>query len=528
MPNNYKGLNISGLKSTTKLSRVQVQPTIDFVEIVDRGSISENPSKLRTVGAGHKKRSNASPKSTVGKSIDMGGLWEIAAKYDYGNVSADTFVVEEDSVWIKRRKLMNSAAAISVDWSNATLAYTLDNPNAYDTSDGDRFACALEIDGDFAIVGAYGEDDAADVGTYGSGKAYIFNVTTGTLVHTLDNPNPWDGGSYDSFGRSVAISGDYAIVGAHNEDHVNLPTGAGDNAGKAYIFNVTSGLLVHTLNNPKPYAPHSQNGGDRFGWVVAISGDYAIVSAHRESDQSGKAYIYNVTTGALVHTLDNPNPYSGTYQDEFGYSAAISGDYTIVGAYAEDDADGTSSGKAYIFNVTSGLLVHTLDNPNPFGTSTDDYFGRSVAISGDHAIVSAVREDDGGGAAGKAYIYNVTSGLLVHTLDNPSAYSSPASDLFGDSVAISGDYAIVGAFGEDDSDGTFSGKAYIFNVTTGLLVYTLDNPNPFGTSTDDRFSWGMEGNRGVSISGGHAMVGARQEDDAGGLQSGKAYIFQVV
>lgn len=51
MPNNYKGLNISGLKSTTKLSRVQIAPTIDFVEITDRGVITEGPTKLRTAGA---------------------------------------------------------------------------------------------------------------------------------------------------------------------------------------------------------------------------------------------------------------------------------------------------------------------------------------------------------------------------------------------------------------------------------------------------------------------------------------------
>ena len=71
MPNNYKGLNISGLKSTTKLSRVQVAPTVDFVEITDRGSISETPSKLRTAGAGHSKRSGSSPKSTIGTAFDM-------------------------------------------------------------------------------------------------------------------------------------------------------------------------------------------------------------------------------------------------------------------------------------------------------------------------------------------------------------------------------------------------------------------------------------------------------------------------
>jgi len=84
MPNNYKGLNISGLKSTTKLSRVQIAPTIDFVQIADRGVITEGPTKLRTAGAGHRKRSGASPKSTVGSSIDMGGLFEVASVYDYG------------------------------------------------------------------------------------------------------------------------------------------------------------------------------------------------------------------------------------------------------------------------------------------------------------------------------------------------------------------------------------------------------------------------------------------------------------
>ena len=112
-----------------------------------------------------------------------------------------------------------------------------------------------------------------------------------------------------------------------------------------------------------------------------------------------------------------------------------------MGAYAEDDAGGGYSGKAYIFNVTSGALVHTLDNPNAYGTSGSQYFGDSfgdsVAISGNSAIVGAYGEDDAGGtSSGKAYIYNVTSGALVHTLDNPNAYSTSASDYFGRSVAI--------------------------------------------------------------------------------------------
>ena len=139
-----------------------------------------------------------------------------------------------------------------------------------------------------------------------------------------------------------------------------------------------------------------------------------------------KAYIYNVSTGALVHTLDNPNPFGTSAGDKFGFSVSISGDHAIVGAAEEDDAGGISSGKAYIYNVSTGALVHTLDNPNPFGTSEYDRFGWAVAISGDHAIVCAWLEDEADGVtnSGKVYIYNVTSGALVKTLDNSNAYGT--------------------------------------------------------------------------------------------------------
>jgi outer membrane protein assembly factor BamB len=87
---------------------------------------------------------------------------------------------------------------------------------------------------------------------------------------------------------------------------------------------------------------------------------------------------------------------------------AISGNYAIVGVPYEDDAGGFSSGKAYIFNVTTGTLLHTLDNPNAFSTSTNDYFGLTVAISGNYAIVGAHREDEAGGIdSGKAYIFDI-------------------------------------------------------------------------------------------------------------------------
>jgi len=395
------------------------------------------------------------------------------------------------------------------------LLYTLDNPNAYDTSAGDRFSQSVAVSGNRAIVGANAEDDA---GGTTSGKAYIFDVTTGSLVHTLDNPNAYDTSTFDNFGWSAAISGDRAIVGAYQEKDVG-----GSSSGKAYIFDVTTGSLLHTLDNPNAY---DTSLGDLFGGSAAISGDRAIVGAYAEDDVggggSGKAYIFDVTTGSLVHTLDNPNAYGTSASDRFGYSVAISGNHAIVGAYDEDEAEGRGSGKAYIFNVTTGALLYTLDNPNAYDTSADDAFGVAVAISGNRAIVGAWLEKDvGGSGSGKAYIFDVTTGALLHTLDNPNAYNTSSNDNFGRTAAISGNRAIVGAPGEDDVGGGGSGKAYIFDVTTGALLHTLDNPNAFGTSASDQFG------QSVAMSGNYAIVSATFEDDAGGNSSGKAYIYRV-
>jgi hypothetical protein len=404
------------------------------------------------------------------------------------------------------------SGAVVTTLESVSLSHTLDNPNAYGTSAGDGFGQSVAVSGDYAIVGVREEDDA---GGEGSGKAYIFNNSTGALLHTLNNPNAYGTSADDRFGESVAISDTYAIVGAYHEDEAG-----GDASGKAYIFDVTTGALLRTLNNPNAYSTSEY---DQFGPSVAISGNYAIVGAPYEDaaggDSSGKAYIFNVTTGALLRTLNNP---SASAYDYFGYAVAISGTYAIVGAHREADAGGTQSGEVYIFNISTGALLHTLSNPNAYDTSAGDNFGYSVAITDTYAIVGAQYEDDAGGSAsGKAYIYNVSTGALLHTLNNPNAYGTSSGDYFGSAVTISGNYAIVGAYGEDDAGGDSSGKVYIYNVSTGALLHTLDNPNPYGTSAGDQFG------RAVAISGNYAIVGAYTEDDAGGDSSGKAYIFDM-
>ena len=394
-----------------------------------------------------------------------------------------------------------------IQWINPI---TLNNPNAYSTIADDEFGNAVAISNTYAIVGAYAEDDA---GGSLSGKAYIYNVVTGSLLYTLNNPNAYSTSAFDYFGSSVSISNTRAIVGAFFEDDAG-----GLDSGKAYIYNPATGSLLFTLNNPNPVGTSAN---DYFGYSVSISDTYAIVGAHQENASgvvldAGKAYIYNAVTGALLHTLNNPNAYGTGSFDYFGWSVAVSNSRAIVGAYGEDDVNGTTSGKAYIYNAATGALLYTLNNPNPIGTSTGDNFGYSVSISDTYAIVGAYGED---AQSGKAYIYSVATGALLHTLTNPNAYGTTSTDRFGWSVSISDTYAVVGAYLEDDAGGIESGKAYIFDVLTGALLQILNNPNAYNTSVGDQFGYS------VAISGSQVIVGTPYEDGAGGTQSGKSYIF---
>jgi hypothetical protein len=428
-----------------------------------------------------------------------------------------TYALAKDGTPTVINLVANDPEGLPLTWSYAVTSgaledTTISNTGAQFTITPGTIAAAFNL--------TFTASDGVNIDTSASSFTLSFapDWSTATLVHTLDNPNAYGTTANDFFGASVAISGNYAIAGAPNEDDYS-----GLSAGKAYIFNVTTGALVHTLDNPNAY---STSAYDQFGYAVAMSGNYAIFGVKAEGDsggtQSGKAYIFNVTTGALLFTLNNPNAYGTSAVDLFGESVSISGNYAIVGAGNENDAGGSSSGAAYIFNVATGALVHTLINPNAYSTSHTDRFGGGVAISGNYAIVGATGEGDAGGIqSGKAYIFNVTTGALLHTLDDPNAYDTSNYDGFSSTIAISGNYAIVGARNEDDAGGSGSGKAYIFDVTTGALLKTFDNPNAYGTSAGDNFG------DGVAISDTYAIVAASYEDDAGGFSSGKAYIFQV-
>uniref|UniRef100_A0AB38ZMA1 Glycine-rich domain-containing protein n=1 Tax=Mantoniella tinhauana virus 1 TaxID=3111543 RepID=A0AB38ZMA1_9VIRU len=289
----------------------------------------------------------------------------------------------------------------------------------------------------------------------------VSNVTNNVISVGFNNDDQTkivasDAQAGDQFGYSVAISGDYAIVGARSED------AGGSSAGAAYVFKRTGD---NTWSSGTKIVASDAQAGDSFGRSVAISGDYAIVGARREDaggSDAGAAYVFKRTGDNTWSSGTKIVASDAQAGDEFGHSVAISGDYAIVGALYED-AGGSDAGAAYIFKRTgdntwsSGTKIVASD------AQASDYFGISVAISGDYAIVGAHNEDAGGSDAGAAYVFKRTGDNTWSSGTKIVASDAQAGDFFGFSVAISGDYAIVGAYGED-AGGSDAGASYIFQA----------------------------------------------------------------
>jgi hypothetical protein len=377
------------------------------------------------------------------------------------------------------------------------------NLTAADGAAWDEFGSSVSISGDYAIVGAYYDDDKGN----NSGSAYIFKWD-GTAWVQQQKLTASDGAGYDWFGRSVSISSDYAIVGAHKDDDKGI------DSGSAYIFKRDG----ESWSQQAKLLASDGAAGDWFGRSVSISGDYAIVGSYKDDDKgidSGSAYIFKRDETAWVQQQKLTDSDGDAY-DSFGYSVSISGDLAIVGAYGDDDK-GYNSGSAYIFK-RDGTSWSQQQKLTASDGAAYDCFGYSVSTSGDYAIVGVVWDDDKGDDSGSAYIFKWDGTAWVEQ-QKLTASDGATSDYFGWSVSISGDLAIVGAIYNDDK-GSNSGSAYIFK-RSGTSWSQQQKLTASDGAADDNF--GLS----VSISGDYAIVGAYGDDDKGS-DSGSAYVFESV
>lgn len=431
---------------------------------------------------------------------------------------------------------LTSIGAQGQSW-NQTCKMVLDN-----RATADQLGYSVAIDGDYAVVGANLEDEDASESNYmvNSGAVGIFKKTADGWVQ-VQKIVASDRQENDHFGISVAISGDYIVVGAYWEDH---NVAGGDSltyAGSAYIFKNNSG----TWSEVQKIVASDRDASDYFGCDVAISGDYILVGAYGEDEDvagsntlssAGAVYVFKNTSGTWSQ-VQKMVASDRASSDNFGRRLAMDGDYAIVSAWQEDhDASGNNylpqAGSAYILKNNSGTWSEVQKIVSS-DRGSSDYFGTDVQISGDYAIVGAYKEDhDVSGSntmsmAGSAYIFKNNSGTWSQQ-QKIIASDRLASDWYGFTVAISGDYAIVGAYKEDeDTSGANTlgeaGSAYIYKLN-GSTWSQVQKIVPDVRAAYDHFAYS------VALNGGHAVFGTYSHSlDSNGANSlgsaGAAYVF---
>jgi hypothetical protein len=354
-----------------------------------------------------------------------------------------------------------------------------------------NFGTSVAIDGDFIVVGErYGDPN----GITNAGKAYIYN-TTGHLLANLTAPVP----QLDAnFGWAVAINGDRVVVGEVNAEVSGEPF-----AGRAHIFNST-GDHLKTLTVPTPIE------GVEFGMSVAIEGDIILIGTYvrvgggpspdlhpSPAGTESFVYIYD-RDGNFQNTLESPG---SSNPSAFGVSAAINGEIIVIGEDHATVSGVDDAGRAYIFS-TNGTPLATLESSAPTNWGV---FGLTVAVHGDRVVVSEPWSDPS-----NIHIYD-TAGNKIKTL----------SGNYGFGIAVSSEIVIAGA-GDPVDDIYLAGKACIYDLN-GEFLYNLTSPNPqivakFATE-------GIFGSRIIAIDEGTLVVGVPLEDVNSNLDAGRVYIF---
>jgi len=320
-----------------------------------------------------------------------------------------------------------------------------------------------------------------------------------------------DGEASDYFGFSVALSGDgsSALVGAYADD-----VGSHTDQGSAYVF-TRSGT---TWTQQASLTASDGAAGDNFGWSVALSGDTALVGAYLDdvgaNPDQGSVYVFT-RSGTAWSQQAKLTASDGAANDYFGFSVALSGDGSsaLVGAYADDVGSHTDQGSAYVF-TRSGTSWSQQASLTASDGAEGDVFGTSVALSGDTALVGAAGDD---AYRGSAYVFT-HSGMTWSQQQKLFASDGAVDDQFGNSVALSGDIALVGVPRDKIGANADQGSAYVF----------IRSGNAWSQQAQLTASDGAAGDwfgTSVALSGSTALVGAPYDDVGANGDQGSAYVF---
>lgn len=371
---------------------------------------------------------------------------------------------------------------------------------APDANTDDRFGVSVAIEGNIAVIGAY----RADSNDLDSGAAYVFELSDAGWIQK-QKLIPSDGNDDDNFGRSVAVEANTIVVGSHLDDD------AGPDSGSAYIFTRSGNLW----SQQQKLTASDAALGDRFGFSVSIDNNTIVVGAYGDNSEAGAAYVF-AKSGPTWTQQQKLSASDANAGDRFGYSVSIDYNSVIIGAYRHHHSEHFYTGSAYVFtrsdqSWTQDVVLHASD-PND-----NDYFGYSVALDGNCAVIGAYECDiNGVSEAGAAYVFERTDTGWIQQQKLVNTIDPNAGDDFGKAVAIEGDTVLIGCpnYYFDDEK---TGAAFEFVRSGGSWIQqsllAADDAN-----AGDEFGFS------VALSGRRIIAGAHYSGDYGPY-SGSAYVF---
>lgn len=360
----------------------------------------------------------------------------------------------------------------------SVYAYNLNSPTPHiptilnnpEPDLGDFFGNAVAISGTRVVVGA--ENDFS--GANASGSAYVYDLSSNSPsqpIVSLTNPTP---GVIDRFGSSVAISGTQLVVGEpYGNSNLFEP-------GRAYVFNLLSPTpTIPTVTLTPLNADIRDTFGYSVaisGDLVVVGGGVESRNGMRQ----GIVCVYNLSSGTPltpVATLDNPDIFNSEIHDD---SVAISGSRVVLGTQYSNQGE-THTGRAILYDINSetpAVPVTTFDNPHPLYY---DRFGASVAIDGSTVVAGAPYDDMVATDRGAAYVFEINStlappvGRATVTTTAPSSVTSNSAEIGGDVTATGSaavtERGVVYAATQNPTTGT--GTKIISGNGTGTYTVSL-------------------------------------------------------
>ena len=386
-------------------------------------------------------------------------------------------------------------------WERSQNVVPSDAPSAR------RFGAYVSVSGDYALISA--PECTTDEGVSVSGCVYVFSRVGSSWRQVQKLTGDVEDES-EAFGYGVSLSGDYALIGAYRGRGANR-----ERCGVAYVFARVGSTWIQVQ---KLTASDGAN-GDRFGYHVSLSGDYALIGAYQDgyrslgeygSEYIGSAYVFARVgpTWIQVQKLTASDTANVTV---FGYRVLLSGDYAFISA-------NTGRGSVYVFTRSASGWTQVQKLTAPDG-GENDRFGADVSASGDYALISASNTTNNGvQSSGSAYIF-ARSELGWTQVSKLTASDAASFDRFGYSVAISSHRALIAAFASDENGENWHGGLYTFVRSGSTWTQAQKLTAKIGAAND---SFGGA----VVLSGQTVLVGAPRHD-ANGEDSGSAYFFTL-